>query len=94
MHRGRGIALVCAAMLATTVAPAAADTGDATLGRYARDTWASFTAMTDERSGLPADRSSADGSRSTCRRRRPTSARTCGARWRPSGSGSSATPRW
>jgi Putative glucoamylase/Protein of unknown function (DUF3131) len=35
-----------------------------TLQRYARDTWASFVAMTDEQSGLPADSLGADGSRS------------------------------
>jgi hypothetical protein len=34
------------------------------LERYARDTWASFAAMTDEKSGLPADSLDADGTRS------------------------------
>jgi Putative glucoamylase/Protein of unknown function (DUF3131) len=34
------------------------------LQRYASDTWASFVAMTDEQSGLPADSLNADGSRS------------------------------
>jgi hypothetical protein len=34
------------------------------LQRYARDTWASFVAMTDEHSGLTADSLGADGSRS------------------------------
>jgi hypothetical protein len=34
------------------------------LQRYARDTWASFVAMTDEQSGLPADSLDADGTRS------------------------------
>jgi hypothetical protein len=35
-----------------------------TLMRYARDTWASFVAMTDEKSGLPTDRLHIDGTRS------------------------------
>jgi hypothetical protein len=35
-----------------------------TLQRYAQDTWASFVAMTDDGSGLPADSLGADGSRS------------------------------
>jgi len=35
-----------------------------TLHRYARDTWASFDAMTDTESGLPADTLRADGERS------------------------------
>ena len=48
--------------------------------------------MTDPATGLPADSLDADGTRA-CRRRPRTSARTCGARWSPSGSGSSATAR-
>ncbi len=36
----------------------------ATLLRYARDTWASFVAMTDPKSGLPADSLSSDGTTS------------------------------
>jgi hypothetical protein len=43
---------------AAPAAPAAA------LERYARDTWASLVAMTDEQSGLPADKLLADGGRS------------------------------
>ena len=43
-------------------APAAADGGS--LHRYAHGTWASFVAMTDERTGLPADALKADGTRS------------------------------
>jgi len=35
-----------------------------TLQRYARDTWASFVAMTDPDTGLPADSLAADGTRS------------------------------
>ena len=38
--------LVCAAVLVTTPGVAPAAEGDATLQRYARDTWASFVAMT------------------------------------------------
>ncbi len=34
------------------------------LQRYARDTWASFVAMTDSNSGLPADSLKADGTQS------------------------------
>ena len=34
------------------------------LQRYAEGTWASFVAMTDEQSGLPADTLKADGTRS------------------------------
>ncbi len=39
-------------------------TADATLMRYARATWASFVAMTDPASGLPADSLSSDGTTS------------------------------
>ena len=39
-------------------------TQQATLLRYARDTWASFVTMTDPKSGLPADSLSADGTAS------------------------------
>jgi hypothetical protein len=47
------------------IAPAALGAAERdTLQRYARDTWASFTAMTDEQSGLPADSLGADGTRS------------------------------
>ena len=35
-----------------------------TLERYARDTWASFVAMTDAETGLPADSLHRDGTRS------------------------------
>jgi hypothetical protein len=44
-------------------ANAARDTRE-TLHRYARDTWASFVAMTDPNTGLPADSLAADGTRS------------------------------
>ena len=48
-------------VLVLSVAPQA---GAAELQRYAADTWRSFDAMTDERSGLPADTLHADGTRS------------------------------
>ncbi|HYZ30566.1 MAG TPA: glucoamylase family protein [Thermoleophilaceae bacterium] len=52
-------------MLLVAPAPEALGAGEHdTLQRYARDTWASFTAMTDEQSGLPADSLGADGTRS------------------------------
>ena len=63
MRRGLVAVLACAAVLVMPGAAGAAD-GDATLERYARDTWASFVAMTDERSGLPADVLEGDGGRS------------------------------
>ncbi|HEY1594457.1 MAG TPA: glucoamylase family protein [Thermoleophilaceae bacterium] len=46
--------------------PAGASAGGSrdVLKHYARDTWASFVAMTDERSGLPADSLDSDGTRS------------------------------
>jgi hypothetical protein len=47
--------------------PAGASAGSGSRGvlkHYARDTWASFVAMTDERSGLPADSLDSDGTRS------------------------------
>jgi hypothetical protein len=64
MRRTCLAALVCAAMLVTTPGVAPAAEGDATLQRYARDTWASFEAMTPQRSGLPSDILEADGGRS------------------------------
>jgi hypothetical protein len=45
-------------------APDLAKSDKATLLRYARDTWASFVAMTDPKSGLPADALSSDGTTS------------------------------
>ena len=57
-------ALVCAAVLVTMPGRRSRPTATATLQRYARDTWASFVAMTDEKSGLPADVLEGDGSRS------------------------------
>ena len=66
--RGRvllGAALIGALAAAVSAAVAAdpRDTRD-TLERYARDTWASFVVMTDEATGLPADRLHRDGTRS------------------------------
>jgi hypothetical protein len=60
--------VLAAAIAATLVAqPAAASTGgDDTraLERYARGTWASFAAMTDDRTGFPSDILETDGTRS------------------------------
>jgi hypothetical protein len=57
-------ALTVTALLALPAAGASAASSRDTLQRYARDTWSSFVAMTDEQSGLPADSLSADGTRS------------------------------
>ena len=77
---------------ASRIMPARRPGTDATtLHRYAADTWASFVAMTDPATGLPTDQLQADGTRDA-RPPRPTSAPTCGARSRPSASGSSPTP--
>ena len=65
----------------------------ATLQRYARDTWASLAAMTDPQSGLPADSLQRRRHARASRRRPRTSAPTCGARSSPIGSGSSAARR-
>jgi hypothetical protein len=59
--RIRLVALVATVLLAHAV-PAQAH--DGALQRYARDTWASFAAMTDPASGLPADVLNADGTTS------------------------------
>jgi hypothetical protein len=64
---GRKVAIAAAvvAIAAGVVAPAAsANAKSDVLQTYARDTWASFVAMTDPHSGLPADRLEADGTRS------------------------------
>src|SRR4030095_2026972 len=64
----RALALICIlATLATSVpAVVRADSRDTreTLYRYARDTWASFVAMTDPNTGLPTDSLGVDGTRS------------------------------
>jgi hypothetical protein len=75
MRSPRKLALVlaCAAMLLVWVlAPAApaqpsgatAGSQEQTLRRYAKDTWASFVAMVDAGSGLPADKLHRSGARS------------------------------
>ena len=65
---GRALALVrrLAALAVAVPAAVAADPRDTrdTLERSARDTWASFVAMTDAETGLPADRLPLDGTRS------------------------------
>jgi hypothetical protein len=63
MRKVWGAALVVA-ILALAPAAHAAGGERATLEHYASDTWASFVAMTDPESGLPADSLSADGERS------------------------------
>jgi len=57
-----------------TIAVAAPAHAQDPLERYAEGTWASFVAMTDERTGLPADFVHADGTRSA-----PTSPTNIGA---------------
>ena len=67
------ITVLGALVIAAAAFPAASSAADSsglsasqegTLQRYARDTWASFVAMTDEETGLPADALSSDGTRS------------------------------
>src|SRR3954468_25045459 len=61
----RSLAALVALLFFMPVATASAnDHGGGELQSYARSTWASFTAMTDERSGLPADILNADGTTS------------------------------
>ena len=55
---------VLAALVALLVLPAQAGASTGELESYARTTWNSFVAMTDEHSGLPADSLAADGTRS------------------------------
>ena len=62
----RIIRLAVAFTLVAILAPvtqAQANPAQSELHRYARDTWASFVAMTDSRSGLPTDALAADGTR-------------------------------
>src|SRR3954447_20397 len=54
--------VLTAALTVLLAAPAKADNGP--LRQYAQRTWASFTAMTDPSSGLPADSLNADGTTS------------------------------
>jgi hypothetical protein len=68
----RLITALCALVIAAVVIPASASAAGSGLSPgqreillgYARDTWASFVAMTDEGTGLPADSLKADGTRS------------------------------
>ena len=69
----RPITILCALVIAAVVVPATASGAvssglsaaqRATLLGYARDTWASFVAMTDPDTGLPADSLEADGTAS------------------------------
>jgi hypothetical protein len=63
MRKAWPAALLIAILLLALGAQAAGD-DRVTLKRYAGDTWASFVAMTDPRSGLPADSLRTDGERS------------------------------
>ncbi|HEY6891467.1 MAG TPA: glucoamylase family protein [Solirubrobacter sp.] len=62
----RSVAALVALLFLMPVATASANDhgGGGDLESYARSTWASFTAMTDEKSGLPADILNADGTTS------------------------------
>jgi hypothetical protein len=63
----RRIASLAGLVTLLVVLPAAAAPAHAPadqLRQYARDTWSSFVAMTDAKSGLPADSLNADGTRS------------------------------
>jgi hypothetical protein len=64
----RALAFICilAALVTPVPAVVTADSRDTrqTLYRYAHDTWASFVAMTDPDTGLPADSLAVDGTRS------------------------------
>jgi hypothetical protein len=63
--RIRSIAALAALLVLIPVAEASArGRSDAELRQYAKRTWASFVAMTDARSGLPADVLNSDGSTS------------------------------
>ena len=56
--------LAILAVLAATLAPAANASAATPLHDYAKRTWASFVAMTDRSSGLPADILNSDGTTS------------------------------
>jgi hypothetical protein len=63
----RRIAGALSLVAALALVPAAQSPARPSVGplqRYAEGTWASFVAMTDEQSGLPADTLNADGTRS------------------------------
>ena len=55
------LAALTALLVSAPAAQADGDRGGGELRDYAKGTWASFVAMTDERSGLPADSLSSDG---------------------------------
>src|SRR5690349_483173 len=65
---GFGLALLAGLALACGIPSAAAAQGNGAghgvLQRYARDTWASFVAMTNPNTGLPADSLNVDGTQS------------------------------
>jgi hypothetical protein len=64
MPRIARLAVTCTFVaLLAPAAQAQANPPQSELLRYARDTWASFVAMTDPRSGLPTDAMAADGTR-------------------------------
>jgi Putative glucoamylase/Protein of unknown function (DUF3131)/RTX calcium-binding nonapeptide repeat (4 copies) len=60
----RGLGVVLASIVAIGLAAQPAAASDRELERYAKGTWASLVAMTDEETGLPADFVQADGTRS------------------------------
>jgi hypothetical protein len=66
MSRGHPSIVATAVALLVLLTPAAAPAQESrgVLMHYARDTWASFVAMTDASSGLPADSLNADGTTS------------------------------
>ena len=59
-----GLAGLVTLLVLLPAAPAPAQDSRDQLRHYARDTWSSFVAMTDAKSGLPADSLNADGTRS------------------------------
>ena len=63
MRLGFAAVLVAALLLVPSTASARGGRPDADLREYARGTWASFVAMTSEKSGLPTDALKADGTK-------------------------------
>src|SRR3954454_16676312 len=63
MRLGFAAVLVAALLLVPSTASARGGNRDGDLREYARGTWASFVAMTDEKSGLPTDSLKADWTR-------------------------------
>ncbi len=63
MRLGFAAALVAASLLVPSTASARGGRPDGDLRDYARGTWASFVAMTNEKSGLPTDALKADGTK-------------------------------